>query len=143
MEKDLYYVAVKVLLRDGNNLLVTHDIFGDWDIPGGRIRTGEFETPIPDIVKRKIDEELGPDVRYELGKPIVTFRVERFEHNLQTQVRIFAVGYEAIYLGGNIQLGDHHDEMKWVDVTTYDPADDFTGGWLKGLQDYLLIIRGQ
>ena len=141
MEKDLYYVAVKVLLRDGNNLLVTHDIFGDWDIPGGRIRTGEFETPIPDIVKRKIDEELGPDVHYELGKPVVTFRVERLEHNLQTQVRIFAVGYEATYLGGDIQLGDHHDEMKWVDVTTYDPADDFTGGWLKGLQEYMNKVR--
>jgi hypothetical protein len=37
-EKDLYYVAVKLFLRNENKLLITHDIFGDWDLPGGRIR---------------------------------------------------------------------------------------------------------
>lgn len=141
MEKDFYFIALKVLLRDGDKLLITHDIFGDWDIPGGRIRTSEFETPVTDIIKRKITEELGQSVRYELGEPVVTFRVERFEHNLQTQVRIFAVGYEATYLGGDIQLGDHHDEMKWVDILTYNPIDDFTGGWLKGLQEYISKVR--
>jgi len=52
-------------------------------------------------------------------------------------VRIFAVGYEAEYLGGNIQLGGNHDANKWVDVATFKPADYFTGGWLKGVQDYL------
>lgn len=143
MEKDLSFIAAKILLRDGDKLLVTHDIFGDWDIPGGRIRTNEFDTPIADIIERKVREELGPEVKYTLGKPVVTFRVERFEHGLQKQVRIFAVGYEATYLGSDIQLGEHHDEMKWVDVATYDPAEDFTGGWLRGMQEYLEIIRGK
>ena len=143
MEKDLYFIAAKILLRDGNKLLVTHDIFGDWDIPGGRIRINEFDTPIANIVERKIREELGPNAEYKLGKPAVTFRVERFEHGLKKQVCIFAVGYEATYLGGDILLGEHHDEMKWVDVATYDPAEDFTGGWLRGMQEYLEIIRGK
>lgn len=141
MEKDRYYVAVKLLLRDGKKLLVTHDVFGDWDIPGGRIRTDEFETPIENIAERKMHEELGQDVQYQLGKPVVTFRVERLEATLQKMVRIFAVGYEAEYMGGKITLGDHHDEMKWVDVNTYDPIQDFTGGWLKGLQEYLEIEK--
>lgn len=141
MEKDLYFIAAKVLLRDGEKLLITHDIFGDWDIPGGRIRANEFDTPIADIIERKIREELGQNVQYELGKPAVTFRVERFEHGLKEQVRIFAVGYEATYLGGDILLGEHHDEMKWVDAATYDPAEDFTGGWLRGMQEYLEIIK--
>ncbi len=32
-DKDLYFVAVKLLLRDGDKLLITHDIFGVWDLP--------------------------------------------------------------------------------------------------------------
>ncbi len=142
MERDLYFIAVKLLLRDGDKLLVTHDIFGDWDLPGGRIRMNEFETPIFDIIERKVQEELGTAVRYTLGKPVVTFRVERFEATLQKKVHIFAVGYEATYRGGEIILGEHHDDMKWVDVTTYDPAADFTGGWLKGLQEYFENLEG-
>src|ERR1035437_749890 len=128
MERDLYFIAVKVLLRDKNMLLVTHDIFGDWDIPGGRIRENEFDTPLEDIIKRKIEEELGPAVTYTIGHPVVTFRVERLEHSLQKMVRIFAVGYEAEYCGGELTLGEHHDDMKWVDTRTYDPSEDFTGG---------------
>ena len=141
MEKDLYFIAAKVLLRDKDMLLVTHDIFGAWDIPGGRIRENEFDTPIEDIIERKIKEELGSEVRYRLGLPVATFRVERIEHNLQKKVRIFAVGYEAEYLGGEITLGEHHNKMKWVNIRVYDPSDDFTGGWLKGLQGYLETTR--
>ena len=54
--KDLYFVAVKVLLRRDAQLLITHDVFGDWDIPGGRIKPDEFETPMQDIAARKIGE---------------------------------------------------------------------------------------
>lgn len=36
--KDVYFVAVKALLRDGNKILLTHDIWDQWDLPGGRIK---------------------------------------------------------------------------------------------------------
>lgn len=136
--KDLYFVAVKVLLRDKNKLLITHDIFGDWDIPGGRIKKDEFDTPLEAIIARKLREELGGAVEYQLGEPKVFFRVERAEHGLEGQmVRIFAVGYEAVYKGGEIELGAHHDRMEWVDIKTFKPENYFTGGWLKGVQEYL------
>jgi 8-oxo-dGTP pyrophosphatase MutT (NUDIX family) len=136
-EKDLYFVAVKLLLRDGDKLLITHDIFGDWDLPGGRIRKDEFDKPLEAVIERKIKEELGPGVRYELGAPKVFFRVERAEHSLGGEkVRIFAVGYEAKYLGGEVGLGDHHDRMEWVDINSFEPEAYFTGGWLKGVQEY-------
>lgn len=136
-EKDLYFVAVKLLLRDGDKLLITHDIFGDWDLPGGRIRKDEFDKPLESVIERKIKEELGPGVRYELGEPKVFFRVERAEYNLGGEkVRIFAVGYEAKYLGGEVDLGDHHDRMEWVDINSFEPEAYFTGGWLKGVQEY-------
>ena len=137
MDKDLYFVAVKLLLLDGDNLLITHDVFGDWDIPGGRIKKDEFEVPLESVIQRKVVEELGPEVRYKLGQPKVFFRHERKEQKLGQMVQIFAVGYEAEYQGGEIRLGNHHDKFEWVDLKTFQPEKYFTGGWLKGIQEYL------
>jgi 8-oxo-dGTP pyrophosphatase MutT (NUDIX family) len=133
--RDLYFVAMKVLLRDGDKLLITHDVFGQWDIPGGRIKKYEFDAPLESVIERKMHEELG-DIKYELGDPKVFFRVERLEYSTQSTVRIFAVGYEAQYLGGEIKLGEHHDKYEWVDLRTFSPDDYFEGGWLTGIKDY-------
>ena len=141
-EIDLYYVAVKLFLIDGDKLLITHDIFGDWDLPGGRIRKDEFNKPLESVIERKVNEELGQDIKYTLGVPRVFFKVERQEHNLGGQlVRIFGVGYEASYLGGEIRLGDHHDQMEWVETKSFQPEQYFTGGWLSGVKDYLRLIK--
>ncbi|MCA9333785.1 NUDIX domain-containing protein [Candidatus Saccharibacteria bacterium] len=141
--KDQYFVAVKVLMRRGEELLITHDVFGDWDIPGGRIKPDEFDTPLEDIISRKIREELGDKVKYSLGKPRVFFRHKRLEHNSKQPVRIFAIGYEAKYEGGEIKLGDNHDKHEWVDAKDFSPEDYFDGGWLKGLQEYQGILRNE
>jgi 8-oxo-dGTP pyrophosphatase MutT (NUDIX family) len=141
-QRDLYFVAVKLLLRDGDKLLITHDIFGDWDLPGGRIRKDEFEASLESVIERKMSEELGVEVKYKLGNPVVFFRVEREEHDLNgKKVRIFAVGYEAQYLSGEIKLGDHHDKMEWVDVSNFKPDAYFTSGWLIGVKEYLSIVN--
>ncbi len=98
MAKDEYLVAVKLLLRDGDKLLITHDVFGQWDIPGGRIRRDQFETSLEDILDGKIKEELGIELEYELGEIKATFRVEREEAGRAgSKVRIFGLGYEAKY----------------------------------------------
>jgi 8-oxo-dGTP pyrophosphatase MutT (NUDIX family) len=136
-EKDLYFVAVKLFIRDGDKLLITHDIFGSWDLPGGRIKKDEFKTELPAVIARKMNEELGTELTYTVGAPVLFFRVERNEHALQNQkVRIFAVGYEAEYNGGAITLGDHHDKYEWVDVRNFSPEDYFVDGWLTGVQEY-------
>jgi len=134
-EKDLYNIALKLLLRDGDKLLITHDIYKEWDLPGGRILSEEFEADFVDVIKRKMREELGTDVKYEVGEPKVFFRVERVEVDGRT-ARIFAIGYEAQYLNGEIKLGDHHDKMEWVDAKIFSADQYFTGGWLKGIQEY-------
>ncbi len=142
-DKDLYFVAVKLFLRDGNKLLITHDVFGAWDLPGGRIKTDEFDIPLEDVIERKVREELGAKVKYELGAPRVFFRVEREEHALGgKKVRIFAVGYEAEYLGGEISLWKYHDLMEWVDVRSFRPDKYFVGGWLAGVKEYLAMLNG-
>src|SRR3989338_4042264 len=80
MQKDLYNVAVKVFLEDGKgNLLITKDRFGDFDLPGGRLLPDEFSVPLEKVVERKMKEELGANVRYTLGEPVVFMRHERDE----------------------------------------------------------------
>lgn len=138
--KDTYFVAVKVFLRKGEELLILKDSFGCWDLPGGRIKTDEFETPLEDIIKRKMSEELGDDIKYSIGKPVVFMRHQREEQvEGNPTVRIFAIGYEGMYEDGDIKLSPRHTEMKWVDVKTLRPEDYFIGGWLKGVQGYLKV----
>lgn len=138
MAKDNYLVAVKLLLRDGDQLLITHDIFSGWDIPGGRIRSDQFETPLEAVLSDKIEVELGADVRYQLGGIKETFRVEREElRQTVEKVRIFAVGYEATYLGGDIHLGKNHDKYEWIDLRSVNLKDYAApGGWVEQLAEY-------
>lgn len=139
-EKDTYYVAVKMFLEDGNKLLILQDGFKEWDLPGGRLKKGEFGVPLEQVLARKMSEELGNDVKYELGSPVVHMRHERTEAiEGNPTVRIFAVGYRAKYVGGEIQLPSHHTQYVWVDKSTFEPEKFFSGGWLKGVQEYLAL----
>ena len=63
-QKDTYFVAVKIFLEKNGKLLIIKDKFGDWDLPGGRIKRDEFEKPLEDIIKRKMLEELGINLQY-------------------------------------------------------------------------------
>lgn len=139
-EKDLYFVAVKVFLERDGKLFIFKDRYGEWDLPGGRIRKNEFHTPLEEVLQRKISEELGDNIKYAIGKPIVFMRHERREASLGNPlVRIFAIGYLATLLSGEIHLSDQHTEMQWVDPKNFKPEDYFSGGWLEGVKEYLRI----
>jgi len=141
-DKDKYFVAVKVFLEKDGKLFIFKDGFGQWDLPGGRIKTDEFNTPLDQIIHRKMSEELGDDVKYTIDQPIVFMRHERTEQTPgNPTVRIFAIGYQASYEVGEIHLPSHHKELEWVDIKTFKPENYFTGGWLKGIQEYLDIIN--
>src|SRR3989338_1632715 len=93
--KDTYFVAVKVFLEKDGKLLILKDSFGDWDLPGGRIKPDEFDVPLEQIIKRKMSEELGSDIKYTIGKPTVFMRHKRVEQAPgNPTVRIFSIGYE-------------------------------------------------
>jgi len=142
-QKDTYFVAVKVFLLREGKLLILKDNFGQWDLPGGRIKKDEFDIPMEDIVKRKIREELGESIIYCIGKPIVFMRHERTEHAPgNPTVRIFAIGYEGEMTGGEIKLSERHTEMLWVDPKTFEPEKYFEGGWLTGVNEYLKLKLG-
>ena len=140
MDKDTYFIAVKVFLEKDGKFLVIKDNFGDWDLPGGRMKKDEFETPIENIISRKMLQEVGSDVKYEIGKPLLFLRHERVEVAPGSPtVRIFAIGYPAYWKEGDVKLSERHVEMFWADPKTFRPEEYFTGGWLKGVQEYLSI----
>jgi ADP-ribose pyrophosphatase YjhB (NUDIX family) len=142
LNKDTYFVAVKAMVRRGGDLLITHDVFGQWDLPGGRLRPEDFEAPLDAVLARKMREELGDEFRYALGDPRIFFRHERAEHGLgDRRVRIFAVGYEAEYVDGPITLGPSHDRYLWLDASRFSADDYFEGGWLSGVREYQQMIR--
>lgn len=145
INQDQYYVAVKLFLERDAKLFIFKDKWNCWDLPGGRIRKHEFETPLEQVITRKMSEEIGDDVTYKLGNPVVMMRHERVEElkgdATDPTIRIFAIGYEATLESGEPSMGDHHIEMKWVDIDTFEPEKYFTGGWLKGVQEYLAIKR--
>jgi len=150
MEKDTYFVAVKVFLLKDDKLFIFKDRFGDWDLPGGRIKKDEFNVSLDKVIERKMREELGEDVKYTIGKPVVFMRHERVEQVLaglpadkrnDPTVRIFAIGYEGTLTGGEIHLSPLHTEMLWVDLKNFEPEKYFTGGWLKGVREYLEIRK--
>lgn len=144
--KDTYFVAVKVFLLDSRgNFLITKDVFGDWDIPGGRLREQDFNVPLESIVERKIKEEIGVGVKYKLGGPVVFMRHERDEiisSEHREKRRIFAVGYTAEYEGGEIILGNNHKEYEWVSINNFKPETRFVGGWLQGVKDFQAGFEG-
>ena len=135
--KDVYFVAVKALVKKDNQLLITHDIFGSWDLPGGRIKKDEFKKPLEEVLQRKIKEELGDKFKYIIGEPSIFFRHERKEQGIDRLVRIFAVGFEVKYVSGDVVLGKNHDKYQWVDLKTFQPESYFEGGWLKGVEEYM------
>lgn len=143
--KDLYFVAVKLFLEDkAGRLFISKDKFGVWDLPGGRLRTNDFNTSLEKIVARKVKEELGSAMRYRLGKPVVFMRHERMEllsSGEKEKRRIFAIGYRTKYLGGEIKLSLRHLEYKWVELKSFRPEKYFKGGWLKGVKNYIKIIK--
>jgi 8-oxo-dGTP pyrophosphatase MutT (NUDIX family) len=139
--KNVYFVAVKALIRDGDKLLITHDIFKSWDIPGGRIKKDEFQKPLVDVLKRKLSEELGDGIQYEIGDVVTTFSVERDEVGIGSRARIFAVGYDVKYVAGNINLGENHDKYEWVNIADFEPSTLFKDGWEKGLDTYLFNTK--
>ncbi|AKM78374.1 MAG: hypothetical protein UY31_C0020G0001 [Candidatus Wolfebacteria bacterium GW2011_GWE1_48_7] len=145
INKDLYFVAVKVFLQDQEGrLLITKDRFDAWDIPGGRLREMDFVTPLEAVIERKMLEELGESVRYDLGDPVIFMRHERDEllpSGEREKRRIFAVGYRATYRGGEIVLGGNHEQYEWVSLDTFVPERYFTGGWLRGIKEFIEKVK--
>src|SRR3989344_5104870 len=121
-DKATYFVAVKIFLEHQGKFLVLKDNLGDWDIPGGRIKESEFNIMLEKIIVRKMKEELGRSIKYKIEKPVVFMQHKRREAVMgNPEVKIFAIGYKARYLKGEIRLSGRHTEQLWISKKTFKP----------------------
>ena len=75
MEIKVYQVSIKVVLQKDNSLLLLWDKeTGYIDLPGGRIDEDEKDAPMDEIIDREMKEELGEDVKYEIGDLAFVYR---------------------------------------------------------------------
>jgi len=109
----LYQVAIKVLLRKGDEVLMLWVSDGKFDYPGGRIDNVEGKVPLSQILAREIREEIGTKVKYKVGKPLFQFR--RF----YKEKYILQTVYEGEYLGGEIALSEEHEKWFWLNPKTH------------------------
>lgn len=117
MQRDyaLYHVALKILLKKRDQILLLKSPRGYLDLPGGRIDNVEDTTPLTEILAREIREELGESIKYKLGKPLFQYR--RFFP--KKDWKIFLTVYEAEYISGEIQIFEEHSEYLWINPKEY------------------------
>ena len=126
MEIKVYQVSIKVVLQKDNSLLLLWDKeTGYIDLPGGRIDEDEKDAPMDEIIDREMKEELGEDVKYEIGDLAFVYR---YSLTKEGGIDVFVVAYEGKYLGGDVVLSDEHDKYEWVDPKTFVIKDEEVRG---------------
>lgn len=119
METKLFVATKGLLVRDGKVLVVRESAKyidgtqqGLYDTPGGRIEPGQR---FDENLLREVMEETG--LKVEIGMPFFVNESRLEVRGEQWQiVRIF---FECIATEGEVQLGEDHDDFKWIDPTNY------------------------
>lgn len=109
---------------------------GYYDIPGGRIETDEFETPLVEILQREIREETG-GLEVELEhRPISLGRHQSLDTDKQ---RIFYVAFVGKLKEDvqTVQVSNEHEGFAWLEVTPETVERYFTNGTLELMKGYL------
>lgn len=79
-----------------------------WENISGAIEAGE--QPL-DALKREMAEELGDDIKYEIGQIYNTFQTK-----LENGREIIGISYLCKFLSGDIKLNEEHTEYKWASL---------------------------
>ena len=144
-EHDYYQLSLKVIMKNNNNEILAlgglpnGSFSGFNDFPGGRVGKMEFATPLTDILKREIKEEIG-DIKYKLKpKPVAVGKhlLRSSISGLPKDVHVLYLFFEANYLSGDIEISEEHTSYKWVDLNKHDSAKLFKSGNLEGINMYL------
>ena len=113
MDPATYQVALKILLKRGEEYLLLKDVItGKIDFPGGRINENEHEVQLIDIIRREVGEEVGGELTFKLGKPAYQYRA-RFKDG---GPRVFIAVFEADYINGAVNLSSEHSDYRWVNI---------------------------
>jgi len=140
----LYQVSLKVFLKNerGEVLILKAanggSYEGFYDFPGGRIDESELETPLVEIARREIVEEVG-NIEFTIKPaPVATGR-----HFLPSRSgntagnHVLYVFFEAQFNGGSISISDEHLDHRWVKLEEVELEKHFISGLLEGAKMYL------
>lgn len=142
---DFYQVSLKLILKNDNNEilslggLVGGSYEGYYDFPGGRINTDEFSTPLMDVLRREVVEEIG-DIQYKVTpKPVAVGRhlLSAKIFDLPEDVHVLYLFFEAKYIGGEIKISKEHENYKWLNLDTINLDKLFMSANLEGIKMYL------
>ena len=124
-EIQFFHVGIKAFITKGDQLLMVKGNHVDphWELPGGRIDVGEELLPAENILRREITEELGPDVRIDVKKPLLTWSRQLANWDKY----VYLIGFDCHYVSGDIKLSDEHTDYRWVNKTESLDLDLATG----------------
>lgn len=105
-------VAVKAILRRDSKILCLETQDGYIDFPGGRMDKSEIEIPLEEVLRREIEEELGPTLKYKINK--LAFVAKRQYDFKGITNHIIAIYYDVSYVSGEILLSEEHAKKQWV-----------------------------
>lgn len=111
-----YHVGLKVLIKKSDKFLFLIDTDKQaLDLPGGRIDETESGVSISEVIAREVEEELGKNLKYRLGEPIIQYR-----RHLKSGANVFITIYSAKYLSGKIKLSHEHSDFQWICPKKFD-----------------------
>lgn len=133
-EVEMFYVSQKVIFYNADEkkflLLKSRDVddelYGQWELPGGRINKGE---DIDVALEREIVEELGDNIRYKLDNKFELIGRAKFYFPSIHRSVVFLC-FLSTYQGGDIKLSEEHTEYKWFTASEIE-QDEELKPWLK------------
>jgi 8-oxo-dGTP pyrophosphatase MutT (NUDIX family) len=108
-----FQVGVKAFVWHERRLLVVQERGGAqlWELPGGRIDAGEELTPLPEVLRRELREELGAGFGCTIGEPVACWvRASAPGRSMP----VFLAGLRCIAPSGAIELSDEHVAWRWI-----------------------------
>jgi 8-oxo-dGTP pyrophosphatase MutT (NUDIX family) len=121
MSHALFQISIKIILVKGNKILALKTNDNYLDFPGGRLDHTEVNLDHRTVAQREIEEELGANLKVNIGKLAFVSRRSYTKDGVENNV--IAIFYQADYLSGEIQLSDEHVHAGWID-----PNDIFVQG---------------
>lgn len=144
-KRDRYQVSLKALVTNDHgevlalNALPTGSFAGYFDLPGGRIDVSEFSTPLTDVLRRELKEEIG-DVELEIGEaPVAVGRHligAESDKSDGESIHVLYLFFPVNYRGGNLKISSEHAGFRWLDLTKHKLPDLFKSGLLEGVLMY-------
>ncbi len=115
-----------LLVKDAFEDSEYHQKYGPWELPGGRVDTGEN---VEAALFREIKEELGEEIEFDLKGAVAGCHMKLdSDRNNDPYRAVFA--YLTIFKGGEINISDEHSEYDWKTVEEIESGKEYKS-WLK------------